>query len=225
VAGIGYTVSVAGATRGGSPAAFELTGGALCLDFANTLGDRPRCREERLESYQDLLAWSRQAGALAAPEVSALHGAALRHARRARRALGSALALRERLYGIFSALARGPSPAAADVEALNQALARILGRLRLVRRKDGYGWGWSGEAAHLERMLWPVARSAAELLTSEEARDVRECASGDCSWLFVDRSRTRRRRWCDMRTCGNRNKARRHYERLKARSVSSRRSP
>lgn len=62
-------------------------------------------------------------------------------------------------------------------------------------------------------MLWPVARSAAELLTSPDAQRVRECALRSCSWLFVDRSRNRRRRWCDMKTCGNRAKARRHYRR------------
>jgi predicted RNA-binding Zn ribbon-like protein len=64
-------------------------------------------------------------------------------------------------------------------------------------------------------MLWPVLQSAAELLTSDEIHQVRECNSDRCTWLFVDRSRTHRRRWCDMKTCGNRAKARRHYQRTK----------
>jgi predicted RNA-binding Zn ribbon-like protein len=62
-------------------------------------------------------------------------------------------------------------------------------------------------------MLWPVARSAAELLSSESVDRVRECASSTCTWLFIDDSRNRRRRWCDMASCGNRAKARRYYER------------
>ena len=61
-------------------------------------------------------------------------------------------------------------------------------------------------------------RSAADLLTSDEAARVRECAAESCSWLFVDRSRTRRRRWCDMKTCGNRNKAKLYYQRHRKRS-------
>jgi predicted RNA-binding Zn ribbon-like protein len=58
-----------------------------------------------------------------------------------------------------------------------------------------------------------VARAAADLLVSPERALVRECASGTCSWLFVDRSRTHQRRWCSMKTCGNRAKARRFYTR------------
>jgi predicted RNA-binding Zn ribbon-like protein len=62
-------------------------------------------------------------------------------------------------------------------------------------------------------MLWPVVRSAADLLTSERVVRVRECAAEDCAWLFVDTSRGPRRKWCDMSTCGNRAKARRYYAR------------
>ncbi|HXO42658.1 MAG TPA: CGNR zinc finger domain-containing protein, partial [Thermoanaerobaculia bacterium] len=58
--------------------------------------------------------------------------------------------------------------------------------------------------------------SAAELLTSDKWRRVRECAGSDCTWLFLDRSRNRSRRWCAMQTCGNRAKARRHYRRARA---------
>ena len=80
---------------------------------------------------------------------------------------------------------------------------------------SGMPWPWLQEA-----MLWPVLRSAAELLTSEEAARVRQCASETCSWLFVDRSRTHRRRWCDMKTCGNRDKARRYYQRHREKTAA-----
>jgi predicted RNA-binding Zn ribbon-like protein len=60
-------------------------------------------------------------------------------------------------------------------------------------------------------------RAAVELLTSEDIMRVRTCADETCAWLFLDRTKNQRRRWCDMKTCGNRVKARRHYERLKAR--------
>jgi predicted RNA-binding Zn ribbon-like protein len=73
----------------------------------------------------------------------------------------------------------------------------------------------------LERPLWPILRSAADLLTSPEVHAVKECGSDRCSWLFVDRSRTHRRRWCDMKSCGNRAKARRHYQKTRAQAVRS----
>jgi predicted RNA-binding Zn ribbon-like protein len=60
-----------------------------------------------------------------------------------------------------------------------------------------------------------VVRSIPRLLTSPEAGRVRQCESETCAWLFLDQSRSRSRRWCDMKVCGDRAKARRHYERNK----------
>jgi predicted RNA-binding Zn ribbon-like protein len=198
---------------------FELTGGALCLDFANTLGDRPRGQDEHLAGFPGLVSFARQAGLLTPAAARRLLQEAAGQPRRARRAFQRALALRECLYRVFAALARGGSPARADVTALNEALAQALSRLRLRPHGDGFAWAWSEDAAgDLERVWWPVARSAGELLVSAPRPPVRECASATCSWLFLDHSRGGRRRWCDMKTCGNRHKARRHYRRLRGAS-------
>jgi len=199
---------------------FELTGGAACLDFVNTLGDRPRSRDENLRAYPDLVAWGRQAGVLAGAEATGLRREAARHPVRAREALARAVALREDLYRVFSRVAAGRAPEGRGVRALNEALALALRRLRVRPGRTGFRWSWTAGPADLDRMLWPVVRSAGELLTSAEREHVRECGGEACSWLFVDRSRTRRRRWCDMKTCGNRAKARRHYRRTKARRAS-----
>ncbi len=64
-------------------------------------------------------------------------------------------------------------------------------------------------------MLWLIADAAAALLTSPRLALVRQCSGEECTWLFVDTSKNHRRRWCDMRDCGNRAKARRHYERVR----------
>lgn len=58
-----------------------------------------------------------------------------------------------------------------------------------------------------------MARSAAALLTAEEVERLKLCDAHDCGWLFVDASRNRSRRWCDMADCGNRAEARRFRER------------
>ena len=81
-----------------------------------------------------------------------------------------------------------------------------------------FEWGWPDSVLGLDRVSWWVARSAAELLTSQDLTFVRECASYDCGWLFMDATKNRSRRWCDMRVCGNRAKSRRHYERRRAAS-------
>lgn len=200
---------------------FELTGGALCLDFANTLGDRPRCREEHLTEYADLLSWARQTDILPASVLDGLDRSARKHPRLAEGFFERAVELRETLYRIFGRLARSEEPNSEDIAHLNEALGTALPHLEVEEASDGFTWTWAGPGDALDRPLWPVLRSAADLLTSDEATALRECASETCSWLFVDRSRTRRRRWCDMSTCGNRAKARRHYRRQKqSRSAS-----
>jgi predicted RNA-binding Zn ribbon-like protein len=195
---------------------FELTGGRLCLDLANTIEGRERPQpKELLESYDDLLSWSEQAGVLAPGEVRRLRRLAARNPRQARSVLERARRVREAIYGIFSAVAAGRAPSAPALDALNDALPEALRRLRVVHSGAKYGWGWDGGEEALDRMLWPVVRSAADLLTSEERERVRECAAETCAWLFLDESRNRSRRWCDMSVCGNRDKARRHYRRHK----------
>ncbi len=188
----------------------------LCLTFANTVSWRPSSRRyDWLASYRHLVAWSEHLGLLDAPRAARLLALAAQQPEAASAALVDALALREALYAIFSAEAAGRPASAGDLERLNRALARALAHLRCVRTPEGYTWTWADSAA-LDQMLWPVARSAAELLTSPTLRRVRECAAEWCGWLFVDRSHAQRRQWCTMAVCGNRAKGRRHYQRHRA---------
>jgi predicted RNA-binding Zn ribbon-like protein len=124
--------------------------------------------------------------------------------------------LRETLFRIFSAVTAGRQAEAADLESLNRSLSDALSRLRLNPAGEGYQWAWSGGEAELERVLWPVVRAAGELLTSERLNLLRQCPGDGCAWLFLDTSRNKSRRWCTMEVCGNRAKARRHYEQTRA---------
>ncbi|HYI84545.1 MAG TPA: CGNR zinc finger domain-containing protein, partial [Acetobacteraceae bacterium] len=103
----------------------------------------------------------------------------------------------------------------------NGLLARAVQQLQLVPLRVGHGrgegriagWGWQDTEERLESVLWPVTWAAAALLTSDEAGKIRICASVDCGWMYVDRSRNGLRRWCQMETCGTREKSRRRAER------------
>ena len=131
-----------------------------------------------------------------------------------------ALELREALYRIWSAVVQKKEPPSADIELLNETLSHSLGNQRLKKEQGRWALGWSDEMP-LDFVLWPVAKSAADLLVSEDASRVRICEmtqSDECDWLFVDRSKNRAKRWCSMEGCGNRAKARRYYERKKATS-------
>jgi predicted RNA-binding Zn ribbon-like protein len=196
---------------------FEFTGGAVCLDFANTLNGRKlSVLRDTLRSYSDLIAWARQAGVLQPSDVRGLQSASEHSSSRASSTLAKARDLRETIYRVFSAIAAQKRPAAADLEFINDVLVEALRHSRIVPRNGGFSRSWSEPRGNdLQSPLWPIAHSAAELLTSPDVHRVRECGSDSCAWLFVDQSKNRTRRWCDMKVCGNREKARRHYERAR----------
>jgi predicted RNA-binding Zn ribbon-like protein len=193
------------------------TGGRLCLDFANTLRWRRRAApEERLGAYVDFVAWARQAGLVSAGEARAMAARAQQRPAEAAGVLRRARRLREAIYRTVSALAARRLPRGADLAVINAAVARGFGRARIVRHGAGLAWQWCGDRQALDRLLGPLAGSTAEVLTSTDLALVRECAAPDCGWLFVDTSRNRSRRWCDMAVCGNRQKARQHYARRRS---------
>lgn len=197
-------------------AGLNVIGGRLCLDFVNTVDTHDTYVDEKLVAYDDLVWWALRVGLLDEAAAAPLFAAAGADPARAAAVFAEAMELREALYRLFAA-ARGGAPVAdADVAVLNAALARALRHARVEAGEDGFAWGWA-QGADLERVLWPVARDAAELLVDGELRRVGMCSGDNCDWLYVDTSRNRSRRWCDMQTCGNRAKARRHYHRARGR--------
>lgn len=195
--------------------ALELIGGELCLDFTNTVGGSRENPKERLHDYSDLVRWAAHAGAIGAEEADELLTRGAERPDAAEGVFARALELREAIYRIFDRIARGQAPAAADLERLNAELEPALGRLRVAPAPDGgFDLRFADEPI-LERVLWPLARSAAELLVSDDLGRVKQCGGDDCAWIFLDQSKNRSRRWCDMADCGNRAKARRHYRRRK----------
>jgi predicted RNA-binding Zn ribbon-like protein len=196
-------------------AAFQLVAGSLPLDFANTLDNRgdPEREEERLRSYSDLVAFLHQSEAIPDALARKLNARAAREPRAAAALLTRARELREALNRVFAAIALGESPAPKDLDRVNEEIATAAKHSRLQPAGTSFAWTWSGDADALERALWPILRGAAELLTSEQLSRVRVCEAITCRWVFLDTSRNRTRRWCDMKLCGNRAKARRFYER------------
>jgi predicted RNA-binding Zn ribbon-like protein len=202
---------------GSSADAFCFNAGRLCLDFTNTVRFRPVSeRRDLISSHGDLLAWARQATIITPGEAASLDAMASERPREAAVALGLARTARESAYALFSAHAAGLPAPASELLTLNRIVGRAMARAGVAPAGGRFEWGWPGMEPDLDRVTWWVVRSSAELLTSMDLTFVRECASYDCGWLFLDTTRNRNRRWCDMRTCGNRAKSRRHYERRRA---------
>jgi predicted RNA-binding Zn ribbon-like protein len=195
---------------------FSFLASDLALDFANTvdwwLADSP---EDRFRHYGDLLIWAVKADVLPLAEAEGLAGEAAARPEEAAAVFARAIALRNALFRIFDAAARGGVADAASVAVLNGELGGAMAHATLVPAGGRYEWGWQEDGNHLDRMLWPVARAAADLLTTDRRLQVGACQDRHCGWLFLDTSRNKRRRWCSMEDCGNRNKARRFYSRKK----------
>lgn len=118
---------------------------------------------------------------------------------------------RAALRRLLDAEAKGAGAAPADLAVLNRILSKSGARRGLIPTVRGYGWGWLDQTAGPERLLWPVAFSAARLLESPDLTRLKSCDG--CGRLFLDASHNRSRRWCDMQGCGNRAKAARHRTR------------
>ena len=205
---------------------FELSGGHLALDLANTINRRgdPATSSERLIDFGRLVTWSQKAGLVTPREAERLRADATARPRAAVAALRRAIAVREAIYSLFEAVAHEQQTPAAALDTLNAALPDALSSLRVAPDRGGFGWRFTPPPEDLAPMLAPIVRAAAELLTSEERERVRVCGSDTCFWLFLDRSKNGTRRWCDMKVCGNREKARRHYRREKKKTSRARRS-
>jgi predicted RNA-binding Zn ribbon-like protein len=184
-----------------------------CLGFVNTRTGRATASPtERLVSFDALLQWSVENGVLSAAERDRLRARASRRQAEAERVLADACHVRELLHAAFTATSEGRAPSPATLNELSTRLGTWYQHGRLVPAGDSLQWVYAG-GDDLDRVLWEMARSATRLLTSPALARVRACAAPDCGWWFLDDTRNRSRRWCDMKICGNREKLRRFRER------------
>ena len=178
----------------------------------NTVGGRDPlggALREKLHGYGDLMGWSRVAEILDDATARVLARQAALRPREAAEVYTHAIQLREALYRILKCMMEGRRPATDDADLLRAAVAVARANQRLDTSGGRFAWTFPKRTDKLDRFLWPVSLSAAEMLTSGQLTRLGECGGADCRWLFLDNSRGRRRRWCDMQDCGNREKVRR----------------
>lgn len=193
----------------------SLASGELCLDLVNTGSGRDGPDSDRLQDYADLVRWAERTGSVTPGEGEVLRARAAASPAAAQAVLERVRGLREAMFRVFRARMEGAQAAATDLGVLAEAAAEASAKHRLMQRDGEFELGWT-EAESLDRPWWPAAVAAVALLTSADVSRVKECASHTCDWLFLDLSKNRSRRWCDMKDCGNRAKARRYYGRKKS---------
>lgn len=195
---------------------FDLDGGRPCLDFCNTLSSTSG---EHVSTYLDLVAFALQSQLITPSQADRLQRLAHDHPSDAHAVASRARELREAIRSVVTAAIDKAAPPADGLARLTRELGEALAHagLRYDDHTHAYTWMWTGVELNLEAPLWPILRSAADVLTSERDRALlRECGGETCHWLFIDTTRNRTRQWCSMASCGNREKARRHYQRRRA---------
>ena len=195
-------------------ATLSLVGGAPCLDFANTSSGRGTpLLQEHLRSYDLLLAWSEHAALITAADRRRLSRLAGARPAAANRVLRRALALREAIHAVGAALGRGGAVPATALRVVNQELAAAMMRAKLRTTDGGFAWDWAAVPLSLDSVLRPIVRSFADILLLPQQGRIKQCPGHGCGWLFLDLTKSRTRRWCDMSVCGSRDKVRRYRDR------------
>jgi predicted RNA-binding Zn ribbon-like protein len=187
----------------------DFFGGAMCLDFVNTINSRTAPEFDYLRDYAHFADWSGRAGIASADQCSRLKSLASQDANQAHGVFVKALHYREIIYQLFRKIARNIEPDPVELRLFLHLYSDALVHGEMTHAGNHFIIEWQS-AADLESPMWPILNSAAQILFSAELAHVKECPG--CGWLFLDRSKNQSRKWCSMETCGARDKTRRYQK-------------
>jgi predicted RNA-binding Zn ribbon-like protein len=193
---------------------FELIAGHVALDLVNTLDNRFRDTgpEELLASYDDLLRFASQSGLLTERQAKKLKRLQASQAERAE-VLDQVKELREIIAAVAYAQLDGKNLPAPALVTLEKYFKQAESHRHLAADQLRVAWNWRGVDCQFAAPLWLLAQATSDFLLSDRSMQLRCCACETCRWLFLDTSKNHTRRWCDMKLCGNRMKARRFHAR------------
>jgi predicted RNA-binding Zn ribbon-like protein len=183
----------------------------LSLDFVGTEFRRSGDHQDRLETFDDLRDWLKQAGLLGSPEAVALVKRS--SANTSERVLSAARELRKSIRAAAEAIIDGKPVPPGSIRAVNSLLLKRNGHFQIERRSARLERRFVSEMADALALLAPLAESAADLLCDANPVLIRKCADESCDLLFYDSTKNHRRRWCSMSACGNRAKVAAHRAR------------
>lgn len=196
---------------------YDRVGGAVSLDFANTLSnyvDKQTPTYDYLDSYIELFNFARQMEIITPAQEKKLTASAKANPQLATALVTKAKNLRTAIRHTLTAAGEGRAPEPEALATFNSELAEAMSHARIIEGNGTYQWSFQ-PSSNLESILWPIIKSAADLLVSDKIARVHECAGDTCGWMFLDTSKNHSRRWCDMKDCGNNVKARRFYNKVR----------
>lgn len=193
----------------------ELDGGSLCLNFVNSVRNR---FEDPLFEFivtpEDLILWGSRTQIFEKNYTRGLKKYILKNQEKAKHDLKKILKTRELLYRIFRKLSQKETPEDKDILLFNKELSLVLRHLSLeITDSLEIKMIWDNQPSGLLWTLFPIIKSAFDLLISDLRNRIKECPQ--CGWLYLDNSKNNSRLWCNMKTCGNTIKIKRYYEKKK----------
>ena len=201
--------SSGGADTTGRTQPFQLVGGHPALDLINTLDWRFResAPEELISTYEDLIRFVGQSGLMTVAEGRRL----LRNtgANKAVRVVTQIREVREAAARVLYAAIEEDQPPVEAIRELESFFKDAEVHRKLSWSENHLRWDFPAASVAAELPLWILSLETAQLITSGDTEMVRACGNPECRWLFLDTSKNHTRRWCDMKVCGNRMKARR----------------
>jgi predicted RNA-binding Zn ribbon-like protein len=180
---------------------FTFEPGSFALAFAATgpgTYDGPLAHFQTLRRPSDLERWAEDVMGMAGLQATD-------------EGLEVAVRLQAAIWSVADALIdRRPVPEG-DREVLNELAAQPCLVPRLL---PGPTRTWVGVQG-AQSLVSSVARDAIDVFGGPRVARLKRCEGARCSLLFVDTSRSGRRRWCSMERCGNRTKVAAHRRRRK----------
>ena len=189
-----------------------IIGGHLALDFANTIDDPlGPARHDHAARYEDLAGWAVRVDAIPVARARRLMRAGAKRPAEAAATIASAHQLRAAVNDTFGAIADAAPDVSRHWFNLRPFVTAALAAATLdMTEQNNPHWSWP-DTGDLAAVLHQIAAATAELLTSNQLSRVKRCAR--CPWLFLDNSKNRSRRWCDMNDCGRAQKVERYVAR------------
>ena len=197
-------------------ASLALVGGELALNFANTSSGRGSTgHQEHLRATGDVVDWAEHARAILPQDADWLRSMTPQDPQLAQKLLMAALALRESIYNLGAELAAGRPAPREEVDRIAAVQASSLAKAALQPIAGRYAWSWDAKTSPIEAVLGPISLSAMKMLMQADLTRIKQCPGEKCGWLFLDATKNKSRRWCEMEVCGNRAKQKRRAERMR----------
>jgi predicted RNA-binding Zn ribbon-like protein len=194
----------------------DLVGGHVVLDLVNTVNARDGDPVDWLDSYPRVLEWAALTAQFDESLLAELNRIDEAEPGPGTLALRRLRELRETIHDVLAATIRNDTAPEKTVRRLEARWKHAVALARLTTSDDNTRLELSLESSRLDYISHELALRAFDLLLAFPQGRTRICAGSKCGWLFIDRSKGGQRRWCDMATCGNAAKSKRHYERQRS---------